>query len=163
MVGVPLALWGNVLLWEKGSSPSGRSLPLRPLLPLLLLQGPLPPLCTIPILQYNTVCEIHTPCQSSSWPGLTGFLMQSRVPLGFSHRPSQARREATIRRTHACPQTIFAWLVERSPKGLRDPSEGPDLEGLGFWEHIGTGATLTGLDSVCPLSGGTESNYLQPE
>lgn len=136
---------------RKAVAPVEGPFPLLPLLPLLLLQGP-PPFVHHPILQYNPVCETHSPCQSSSWTGLTGFLMQSRVPLGFSHRPSQARREATIRRTRACPQAIFAWLVERSPKGLRDPSEGSDLEGLGFWECI--------LDSGAALCQGVQNQTI---
>lgn len=134
-------IWlGCLLLYEKMSAPGERKsapaegpFPLQPLLPLLLLQGPLPSVA-IPILQSDPVCEIYTPCQSSSRPVLTGFLMQSRVPppphhpMGCSHRPSQARREATIRGTRVCPKLIFTWLLERNPRGLRDPSEGSDLD-----------------------------------
>lgn len=81
--------------------------------------------------------------------------MQSRAlwdsPL--SHRPSQARREATVRVTLVCvqsslPQVSFVWLLERNPRGLGDPREGPKLEGLNFWEPIDIVAILSWVWTV---------------
>lgn len=95
--------------------------------------------------------------------------MQSRAlwdsPL--SHRPSQARREATVRVTLVCvqsylPQVSFVWLLERNPRGLGDPREGPKLEGLNFWEPIDIVAILSWVWTVGlpSLPGNTESNSL---